>query len=197
MLYRDPKMPPTNPNRVLNSLRRPPCTLNQRHIETIPMSLHRPPRLLDHPSRIHDDVKQHNRKHRHRIKNVQVDLRANNCTLSALLVLYDAYQVTHQNQNARHVQNPEVAFPFDIRSAADFRAFLGQASVNDPGKYHEEDESDELEGQAAYDEVDGGVLLVWAAIGLRYCSHDLEDEAGDVDQDVNFGDPGDAYERQV
>ena len=57
---------------------------------------------------------------------------------------------------------------------------------------HENDESDELECQAAGDEVDGFLLLVGAAVGHCHCSHDLQHDAGDVDEDVDFRNPADA-----
>jgi len=60
---------------------------------------------------------------------------------------------------------------------------------------HENNKSDELEGEAAGDEIDRLLLLVCAAVGHRHCSHDLQHDAGDVDEDVNLRDPGDADDR--
>ena len=60
---------------------------------------------------------------------------------------------------------------------------------------HENNESHQLKRQTASDEVDGFLLLIGAAVGHCHCSHDLQHDAGDVDEDVNLRDPGDADDR--
>lgn len=155
--------------------------------------LHSPHGCLDELSGMDNEHDHHDKPHEESVEDVDESLMLGYNTATARRILDSADQRSHEDSHAGGVNSVHVFFP--VHRTQDFGRLTVQTHVHAPGDEDEEAEGEELEDEAAQD----GFVAGGHGLGVSGCldagTADLGEKDDDVDEDVDFGQPGDADHR--